>query len=355
MKKIGILTMPNSVSFGASLQTYALRRYLSDNGYYTDVINYLSPAIGQSIQSSEKSIFRRFLVSILNLSISKKFKRFEKNIRMYPPKPIQQEALNGISKRYDGIVCGSDQVWNTKITGRDYSMFLDFCPTNVKKISYAPSFGIVELEEGTQKIIAELLADFDHLSIREESGRRIINSLNGRNAKVVVDPTFLIDAEQWRKLERPVYRIKKEYILVFAINPSARMEAFAEQLSAVTGLRVVHIGGSFFRNGRYCIDHIRIIGPGEWLYLLDNARYVITNSFHGIAFSVILRKNFFTEYSALTNTRLEEIIRKTGLQDRVIGSSQFRVSSDIDYNAVESCMKKYIDSSKEYLKEALSD
>ena len=160
--KVGIFTFPNSVSYGATLQMYALYDTVNRLGYDTEIINYhnaymkAEKHIGSSNPVSPiKTFIKKTMRSLLHIRLYSSFRRFEKkNMKMYPSKAFnEKEKLSEIGKRYDAIICGSDQIWNPNITDTDLSYFLDFCGKNTKRISYAPSFGIDKFPDDFSKIV----------------------------------------------------------------------------------------------------------------------------------------------------------------------------------------------------------
>lgn len=349
--KIGILSLPNSISYGASLQTFALREYLEIKGCDAEVINYL-PNIILNKKSKSSNLIKKTCIDALTLRKKMRFRSFERKIRKYPRHSIGKEYLSEMSKRYDYMICGSDQIWNPHITGWDYSYFFDFCNDSKKKISYAPSFGVEELPKDYSDTIAGLLSNFNCISVRESDGARIVNSLIHLNPVTVLDPTFLIPKDRWKTLEKKTHISNQGYVLLFMLKYSDAMISFANRLAQEKGLKLSVIGGSFFEHGKYQKYNYNLVGPSQWLFLFDHADYIVTNSFHGVAFSVIFRKQFFTEYSAITNTRLYEIVSKFNLSSQLINNNN-ETYHYLDYLPIEKLISSEIEKSEMYLKKAL--
>ena len=216
--KVGILTFPNSRSYGAALQMYALYHTVNNLGHKAEIINYYNDFMRaekhfQPIGSSDLKYFaRRIARRLLHARVYEAFEHFEhKNMDMHPRKFFaRKENLFSVGARYDAVICGSDQVWNPDITGRDVSYFLDFCGEKTRRVSYAPSFGVETLPDDFAVQAAEELKKFHALSAREEQGRKIIADLTGMDVPVVIDPTMLLDATQWQRLEEPGFAVNED-------------------------------------------------------------------------------------------------------------------------------------------------
>lgn len=354
---IGIFTFPNSTSFGATLQMYALYHSVESLGYKAEVINYYNAYMKAEQHIHQKKRVRTMVRHLLHHRQDRKFRRFEQSrMSHYPRKEFSNPAmLPKLAKRYGSIICGSDQVWNPDITGGDMRYFLDFCGEETRRIAYAPSFGITDFSEDFKNQIREALRHFHALSVRETPGQKIAEELTQRDVPLVCDPTFLVSAEEWHSLERAHPAAQKPYILYYTIRSSASLWSQCKAFAKEKGLRIVVVGGNLLKQWKqkdenivYAVD----IGPEEWLYLMHHAQYVVTNSFHGTAFSVNFQKDFFLEMSSLTNSRLHQIVDALGLGERVIGEKSWS-SEPIDYRAVEQRLSPLRISSLEYLKNAL--
>ena len=276
---------------------------------------------------------------------------------MYPSKAFtEKQKLADIGKRYNAVVCGSDQIWNPNITDTDLSYFLDFCDKNTKRISYAPSFGIDEFSDDFSKITKKELSEFHALSVREKPGQDFIFNLLGKEASLVSDPTFLVSSEQWTEMERKHHAANGEYILYYTIRHSDNLLHRCLEFSSEKGMKVIIVGGNFLKviqNRNPLVEYAIDIGPDEWLYLLHNARYIFTNSFHGTAFSINYNKDFFVEFSSLTNSRLEQIIYTLNLENRIVKPDNKLSDEPVDYTIVEKRLSEFKQTSESFLKKAL--
>lgn len=365
--KVGILTFPNSTSYGATLQMAALYRTVKNLGHDAEVINYFNAYMKAYKHTGSRHAMRGLRNAAKNAAkvflhrrLVPSFRQFEnQNTALFPKKAfVEKESLRFADERYDAVVCGSDQVWNPDITNYDLSFFLDFCGETTKRISYAPSFGIESLPEQLRESAARELNRFSAISVREESGRVLVEQMTGKNVPIVIDPTMLLDAEDWTRLEQAHPMGKGDYILYYTVYTSQSLMRFCRKLSEKTGLKIIVVGGNAVRkkmNRDPMLDYAVDVSPSEWLYLIHHARYVVTNSFHGTAFSINYRKNFYVEFSSPANTRLEYITSMLGLQSRVIGDRMADWSENCDYSAAEEKLSVLRNESMRYLTNALNE
>ncbi len=359
--KLGILTFPDSTSYGAVLQMYALYRKVQKLGAQPEIIHYHNSYMKAQCHTTAmqgtgtlRKKLRLYAKNMMHAKQKQRFKRFEKQLQMYPRRPIScREELAALKDRYDGVICGSDQVWNPDITGSDMGYFLDFCSETTKRIAYAPSFGIIEFPQAFREKIRQHLLKFHALSAREKPGKELVEDLTGKSAPLVLDPTFLLQQQDWEELEEKHPAAREDYILYYTVRRSDSLLKFCLEKAQEKGLKVVYIGGNPFKQLknkklRYAYD----LSPGQFLYLMHHAKYVVTNSFHGTAFSIHYKKDFFLELSSLTNSRLQQIVETTGLQDRVIGPDC--TDKPVDYDRVYRRLEPEKALSAAYLKEAVT-
>lgn len=362
--KIGILTFPNTTSYGAVLQMYALYRAVEQLGGEPEIINYLNEYMKTQKHTSAmqcgglKRRLKLWAKNTMHARQTRGFRSFEKALSKFPKKPISQpHQLADLKDRYDGVICGSDQVWNPDITGADMSYFLDFCGKSTKRIAYAPSYGISDFTEAFRHAVKPHLLQFDALSAREKPGRDFTEALSGKSVPLVLDPTFLLQQKDWESLEEKHPAAGQEYILYYTVRSSKTLLNFCLTEAAKQNLPVVYIGGNAIKQLKNRNKQIRYaydITPGQFLHLVHNAKCVVTNSFHGTAFSIHYKKDFFLELSSLTNSRLEQIIEITGTQDRVIGPNCASMDTAVDYDLVYRLLEPERISSTAYLKEAIT-
>lgn len=360
--KVGIFTFPNSISYGATLQMYALYHTVSKLGHVPEIINYHNAYMKaerhmMAGHASWKDKARKMARGLLHHRLYSAFRRFEKrNLLCYPEKPFADAGkLPEIGKRYGAVICGSDQVWNPDITDTDLSFFLNFCGEGTRRISYAPSFGIDTFSPEFCEAIQDELAQFYALSVRETPGQALVQSLLGKEVPIVADPTLLMDAAEWEKMERKHPAACGDYILYYTVRRSTSLMRRCQELAEKTGMKIVVVGGNPLKKLKqrdqgieYAVD----ISPEEWLYLLHHARYVVTNSFHGTAFSINFRKDFYVEFSSLTNSRLTYIVKTLGLTSQVVGKEAISGAA-ADYTVADKVLPAMRNASLDYLTEAL--
>ena len=362
--RIGIMTFPNTTSYGAALQMYGLYRSVAQAGAEAEIINYQNPYMKarrhtSAIQkrSGIAGRMRLWATNVLHMRQTLGFRKFEKNMVRHPGKAVDDAAeLPEIAKRYDGVICGSDQVWNPNITDTDLSYFLNFCGPGTKRIAYAPSFGVSQFSDDFVAKIRPELARFEHLSVREKDGAQMVEALLDRQVATVLDPTFLIPGEEWIKLEKAHPLAGGKYVLYFPVRKSEALLRFSRELARKRNVKLIVAEGNFLRQLRnedadvkYALD----LSPEEWLNLVHHADCVVTNSFHGAAFAIHYQKDFYLELSSKTNSRLVQLMEITGLEHRVVRDGCARWDEHIDYSAVEERIAPARNASLDYLKQSI--
>ena len=356
--KIGIITFQNAVNYGAVLQTYALQETLKTLGASPEIIDYQCTKINNMYAPFPKVKSIRSLISNIVWYKRKKkkkiaFESFEnKYFNLTDKKYFSKKELEKTNNIYDIFISGSDQIWRSESSDSDTTYFLDFVKNRNKKYSYAASFGSDKIEDEIKEKYKKLLSDYKTLSVREEQGKKIIANLLQKEARVDLDPTFLVEKDRWQKIQKNPTE-KEKYIVLFIIKKSEKIFRFAEKLAEKTGYKLIYISND--RKKEVNAKYVGGISPEEWLGYFNNAEYIVTNSFHGVAFSIILNKKFFLElqpYPAKANARLENIMDTFNLRDReIVNGDNKNIYKDIDYNTVN----KKIDESKKnsinYLKD----
>lgn len=355
--RVGILTFPCSTSHGAVLQMYALYEVVEVFGFCPEIIHYHSEHMRglRHTTAFHGGTLRRAARRLIHWRAYRGFRCFERQMRHYPQKPFGDKAqLRALSPRWRAVICGSDQVWNPKITGQDLSYFLDFCGPETARIAYAPSFGFTEFPPDYDAAIAWELERFSAVSVREVQGQQKVFALTGHEPTLVLDPTFLLPVERWAALERPC-KLREPYILYYALRQSDEMFAFCTRLAEEKQLPILFIGGNMFSNlkARNGMRYFPDADPAQWLYLISHARYVVTNSFHGLAFSISFRKDFFLGLSSLTNDRLTNLVSLLRLERQIIRPDI--QMTDTDYSEAEKILPVMKERSMAFLRRALND
>lgn len=340
MAKINLLTIHYGRCYGAVMQTYATCRLLEEAGHDVTVINIIDPKL------------RNFYKKLGNLKYiirEWQFYRFKKKyfsrmtVKTYS---MEEQQLPDA----DYTIVGSDQVWNRDITDRfGKAFYLDFVPENQKRVAFCSSFGKAvwsEDEEYTNGLKKEF-EKFYAISIREKSGVEIMKDVFGLDSVNLQDPTI-----SYGKFEGLILNEKKiDCIFPFLLNTSAEAKSRASFVAKelATPLYVNN------RRSAYLLG-----GPLHWLTKIHNAKYVITDSFHGLALSILFHKQFFVFCADPKKfTRLQSLLELLSLQDRYIKSEEDfakrknELIKPIDYQAVDTILKKEQEKSREFIKENL--
>lgn len=351
--KVGILTFTGTINYGASLQAYALQELIKSFDMDVEIIEYHNSDIDNKEKNSGLKRFtpRGILKAlVIGNGLKRKvdfFKKFEKNNMKFSP-IYDEKNLNQLQNEYDKIVVGSDQVWCMGITNNDWHYFLDFVEDSKKKISYAPSFGNEDFPEECYAKASNLLNEFDELSVREESGSKLIKKITGRDAKVVLDPTLLLNYKQWKSKTSYVPNYK-EYILVYFPHNKKKVFDFVFKLQEKTKLPIVYL--SISPRVQKGVKTIYDASPEEFLGWISNASYIVTGSFHGTAFSINCGKQFYYEPSG-EGSRIDNIVKMCGVEDRSI-DNELNIEDKIDYQTVWGKLDKYRNDSISWLKSSL--
>ena len=311
--KIGILTFHEADSYGAVLQAYALQETLKKLGAESEFVQIVrntheqapaAPATGaaalfaRKIQAEGKkreALFTAFREQYMHIS------------KPYSP-------ADPIDNAYDSFIAGSDQIWNFRIPGADVRYFLPFAAPE-KRNSYAASFGADELPEKAREWAAVQLGSFRTLSVREESGRAIVEALTGRKPMVCVDPTLLPERSEWEAMAPETE--EAPYVLLFLLKYEEPLVQKAKAYAQSLGLPLKVITAAFMP--QMGIAAWNTTGVTEWLSAIRNARCVFTNSFHGMVFSMIFGRSFhifrLTGELSSRNGRLEEMLAFLELEE----------------------------------------
>lgn len=360
--------MHRVVNYGSVLQTYALQEKINELGYETEVIDYYPDrytplGMLKRIKNKGNIYKKHFLVRTLAriiiipsyiLRFNTFFKFLNKYVKLSKKVYKTEEELNNEVFDYDIYATGSDQVWNSGWNEKiEHPYFLTFAPTSKRKIAYAASFGKKELDDFEKEETKEMLLNYDAISVRESSGVKIIEDLGINNSKNVLDPTLLLTGEDWRGISSNKFK-DEEYILVYNLNRNKRIDNYAKELSKKTGLKIKFLSyqlHEFYKKGKiYCNIKVE-----DFLALIDNARYVITDSFHATAFSINFNTEFIIVYPNKYSTRLQSILRLLNLENRVAKDENDLsvLNNHISFSKVNEIMKEERKKSIGWLNETL--
>lgn len=303
--KTAIMTLALSDNYGAALQAYGLAHAVKALGHETQVYRYQNwSRITYGMGAVSRAKFEAFLLAKAILTQNQRKKRFdafrETYIPLTPKAYGNNDELRADPGDFDLYISGSDQIWNPKLFIFDYSYFLDFVPEGKRKISYASSFGKADFEEDYKEKCGKLLSDYSHISVREKSGEAIVKDLCGKNATTCLDPTLLLSREEWMPMMANASEKAKSFngILCYFMPGDTlvnnAIESVAQQLHKKTGLPIMRLGIKEHKVFSYPRGETDIkAGPAEFLAYFNGARHVVTNSFHGTAFSVNFGKDCY--------------------------------------------------------------
>ena len=353
--KIGIITFHRATNYGAVLQTYALNKTLLNLGMDAEVLNYRYNRVdNEYILFPKKASIKKYIKGIVYFPIkykkNKKFEEFRNKYLKLSPTVYDAKNLKSADKNYDSFLTGSDQVFNYKLTSSDYAYLLDFVNNSNKKNSYAASLGMNEIPAEKRQKYEKELTSFNRISVRETKAKEIIEDLTGRkDIRVDIDPTFLISKNEWEDMS--IMPKEKNYVLLFVMQENNSILKQAEEYAQKRGLKLIYISNSYKRSIK--ANYKYNLSPEEWVGYFKNAECIFTNSFHGLAFSIILHKQFFLEYQkepATANARLENLITTLELQNRVIKNGILNEDDITNWIEVDKILNEKISDSLVYLR-----
>ena len=363
--KIALMSFHNAANYGASMQAYALQRFLSDKGYDCEYVNYVNDTrrhmysmsflIMDSLRKKKFSAAVKYAVGSPFLNLRKsRFNRFYKKYLRQTKKVYRssQEAseLNGL---YDFFIIGSDQVWALENNGGDMAFLLDFVADDRKKISYSSSFGLAQIEDDYKKKYAKWLSRFHSLAVRETIGQQLIKELTGREAELVVDPVFLLSKQQWEGI-MPTRKNKDRFVFSYT-NTDRQISDFLSTGYSLDG-RKHYILSSHTRPSDFVNRNVRVkycMPPQEFLRVIYDADLVVTASFHCLALSILFNKPVVVLLMGDKgkDERLVNLLTQLGLMNRIWSPTMTvsDIETPIDYKQVNLKLEQLRQHSVDYL------
>lgn len=322
--KIGIITIFDPVAnYGNKLQNYAVNQVMQNMKfdvqtlYVEKQLNSVKENIKHLIHkntgyyfANDKNFWKHHYIKI------KKFALF--NNKYIPNKQIK--LFDNLSEQYDYFVVGSDQVWNPSWYDelKKEAFLLNFAKSH-QKICFSPSFGVSEIPDKWKEHFKKSLESFPNVSVREEAGANIVKELTGKTAEVLIDPTLMLDKEEWIKIESKPQKLsfKQDYILTYFLgNKSKKQEDYIKKIASENNLLIYNLCD-------YNQPDLFTADPSEFIYLVHNAKIVFTDSFHACVFAFIFTKPFqvFPRNGAEANmmSRIETLLNKFSLQRKLYG------------------------------------
>lgn len=350
MTRVGVMTFLHNDNYGSMLQAWALQQALISMGFETEHIDY-APSKQEKLKNlilsgnSPKLVLEGMRKRGATGKMHGGFDEFRcRHVRTSAP-CADKKALKACAEAYDVLVCGSDQIWSPVWLNPVY--FLNF--TDRPKVSYAPSLGVQELPpRRKQRKISRLMKSFAAISVREEEGAALLKQMSGREAAVLPDPVMLVDRARWQSVASDDVP-SGGYILCYFIGDSPAYWQKVEEISRCEKLPVRVIPRTEdARASGYTLEEN--VPPQRWLGLINAATHVVTDSFHGAAFSAILNKpctilrRYREEDPERKNSRIDQLLRNIGVTDLATP----------DWAQVNEHLAALADSGKKWLLDAVS-
>ena len=385
MKKVGIITIVNVNNYVAELQAFATFRKLQLMGYNAEIINYLYYKDWRYIDSKMSRSFNSMSIKgkiiyfakyrVASFVLNKilplickdvkqriaNFNSFHQHNTRFSKLYKSMKDLYTDTPIYDVYMVGSDQVWNPNASSSIEPYFLTFAPHSALTVSYASSFGVSKIENNSIANRIKLgLSSIKTISVRESSGVNLVKELTGRTAQLVCDPTLLLNKSEWTMFMKPVSNMPQRYVLIYQLSESDAIVKLATRIGKQEQIPVYRICKRAFKVKKdKGVVNILNAGPSEFLSLITNASFIITNSFHGTAFSINFDVPFYTVVSAKkkNNNRMESLLDYVGLGKRIVKDDVDITNLPIvgyDVNATQLKLKSFRLESEKFLEDALA-
>lgn len=354
MKKIGIITFHASHNCGSFLQSYALQKFLINNKFDAEIINFSNEGQRQLYNvtfknNSLKNILKNIILFPRRKILKNTYKNYEKfiyaNLKLSKNNFSTLEQLKDYKFEYDIFICGSDQIWNVTIADFDDAYFLPFV-SNKKKIAYAPSFGARRMSNYLSKEKLEkykkYLNEFSLITIRENNGQAWLKEMIKQDIPVVLDPTLLLSRKDYKNIEDSYDKnISGKYIFYYSPSYNPKINELVKSIAKKYGLKVIAWNPkSYYLKFMNFTDFYlpKKQNPGVYLSLIRDAELVITTSFHGTIFSTIYQKKFWVIKNGEMfgdDDRVRTLVEQLQIKDRLISmtfNENFNYLSDVDYD-----------------------
>ena len=357
--KVGTITFHTALNFGAVLQTYALYKVIKDKGNDVKVIDYRSEFNEKRFAPKSfkyfckpHTIYNTLFRNGYEIYYKDGFVDFLHN-HLQLTSTLRKEDLPSLNREFDTFITGSDQVWNLACTEGDDTYYLPFVQDFTKRNSYAASIGYNKIPESSKERYRNLMKDFNHISVREKAGVDIVKELTGIDAELVLDPTLLLNKEQWQTIADYSKVPATKYLLIYVMAEDKVLINEAQKFAKEHGMKVVYINQRLFKLA--IAINMRNISPELWLGLFLCADAVATNSFHGLVFSINFNRQFITRYipRSIANSRMETILDLLDLHSRRMDSETYNATNAIDYYTTNAKLIFWRNKSLQYLDKVL--
>ncbi len=368
--KIDIITLHNVKNYGSVLQSLATQIILEKKGYEVEFINYyrknlIDSNILKNNLNNSKFFSKNFITKligkiILPKTINKQIKVFNEfineYIKMTKDKYYSFEELKDNIPEADIYCTGSDQMWNSEWNhGIEKAFYLDFLPDKAPRFAFASSFGRKEIPQAEEDEVKNMLRKYKAISVRERSGLNILNKMGIEYVEHVLDPTLLLDKNVWKKLISDNVLEKKKYILVYQLNmKNKEFDQYVKKLSKNKKIPVIRVSINNYQRFKYgkLIDTPKVL---DFLNYFLNAEYIITDSFHGTAFSINLNKKFICIFPKKFSERLQSLLELTNLKERKLKNYKDinQIDEEIDWKKVNTILDLERKKTNDFIDKAL--
>lgn len=363
--KIAIITLHRVINYGSVLQAYSTQKIIEDLGHEVEIIDYIpeqctSKVMYFSVPNFRKKDFIHKYSYLLFKPFSIFLRKFSfdifihKHIKLTKRKYILVQALINDPPTADIYISGSDQVWNCYYNqGVDKGFFLDFVPDEYSKIAFASSFGQEKLSDNEYNEIKPMIHKYKAISVREDTALNVLEALDYHTGICIIDPTLQTSKENWLNLASKRLVKEKYLILMLLYNEDNGATEWAQQIAAEKGLLVVKLSWDIKKP--HGIDVLKTHrSPEDFLSLFYYAEYVVTNSFHGLAFSINFNKQFIMAPRNQFNNRIESLLRLVGLENRIMDKelNWSVVNEYIKYEPINKIIAKERAKAVDFLKQA---
>lgn len=363
-KKVALMTFHNAANYGAILQTYALQAALEAKGYDAQYIDYVNENrrlaydmtnhVAKALKSGN---FRRAIKYALGASFmgmrKNRFAKFSKQYLHLTPKTYTNSAdARELNRQFDKFIIGSDQVWNPKNNGGDMAFLLDFVEVGGKRISYSSSFGIASIPDEYRERYVTELSKFGSLAVRESKGVELVKELTGRDAKLVLDPVFLLNKDQWMNLTEET---DEKYIFSY-FNESFNIGKFLRHTGYDMKEKKLYKLSRSTNLKDFLSSQVKVkytMSPTDFLTTIRNAETIVTTSFHCLSLSILLNKPFVVILlgDKGLDERITTLLHHFGLEGRIYTDNMTvaDIQKPIDYEAVNAKIEALRKDSMDYL------
>ena len=382
MKDCGVFSIfYRNYNYGGQLQAYAMCKALEKLGESSEQICYVRDksflkhkvvVVLTKSWKEKKDLLRRYVNRfIVKLGIGANYskdilKKFDSFITSVPhSKVYTRETIAECTNDYRVFISGSDQVWNPDTCSDEW--YLNFLPEGKTRIAYSASIGKEYFTEEEKIRLKPLIEQYSYIGVREDKAKELVQSFVDKEVDVVLDPVMLLSKAEWSEFDKWDFLKKENYICVYLVAYNSAIEKLALDYANIMKMRAVFITDPrnvMNQNPKgYWIPFNNGVGPEEFVALFLNAKYIITNSFHGMALSINFSKQFFAFYSRAKNdkntlnSRIDTVLNAFGLMgrltstDEVMTDEQFK--NEIDYKIVDKKVETRRDECLHLLNEAV--